>query len=157
MTPHPQRFRVQPYLDRALHDRLIRYCAATGATETAVVAEALRRLLDKTDDTTLLLRRLDRLGRFASRIHRDLELLSEAFGLWVRMWLAVTPPVADAARRSVRAASEGRYRQFVTHLAERFGRGSRFINDLPQESVAEPSELQDIADDHRPPSSRAAS
>lgn len=55
-------------------------CAATNATETAVVEAALRLHLDGTSDRTLLFRRLDRLGRAVERSHRDLELLSEAFG-----------------------------------------------------------------------------
>ena len=132
--------RIQPYLDPPLHHRLKSFCAATASSESAVVQRALHRLLDQNDDTTLLMRRLDRLGRLDARIHRDLELLTEAFSLWLRMWFSLTPNVPDntEAKRAARATGERRYVQFTATLAERFTRGSRFINDLPQESIADP-------------------
>ncbi len=74
------RARLVPRVPAELAQRLANVCAATNATETAVVEAALRLHLDGTSDRTLLFRRLDRLGRAVERSHRDLELLSEAFG-----------------------------------------------------------------------------
>ena len=140
--------RIQPYLDPPLHQRLKSFCAATASTESAVVKRSLHRLLDQTDDMTLLMRRLDRLGRISARIHRDLELLTEAFSLWLRMWFSLTPNVADnpEAKRAARATGERRFLQYTASLAERFARGGRFINDLPQEAIPDPVDFDADAD-----------
>jgi hypothetical protein len=60
-----------------------------------VAEEALTQYLDGIADTSLLLRRIDRLGRGAARAQRDIELLSEAFAVFTKLWFAHTPPVPD--------------------------------------------------------------
>jgi hypothetical protein len=87
------------------------------------------------------LRRLDRLGRAGARTQRDLELLSEAFAVWTKVWFAHTPALADDAKRPARMGTENRYRQFVDHVAEQFSGRKRFLDDLPRESLVEDTEL----------------
>ncbi|MGD0679094.1 MAG: hypothetical protein ABSC94_27145 [Polyangiaceae bacterium] len=135
------RVRLQPYLEPVLAGRMEKYCAASGATESAVVAAALRQYLDGTSDATLLLRRLDRLGRAVERIHRDVEFLSEAFAVFVRVWFAHTPTVPESGRNAARESAESRYRQFVEHVAEQFSGGRRFLDELPGESMGHGGEL----------------
>ncbi len=156
MSAPKVRFRIQPYLDEALYHRLTSYCAATRSTESAVVKKALARLLDNSDDFALVMRRLDRLGRLDARVHRDVELLLEAFTLWVRMWFAIAPNVADApeAKRAARALSDRRYTQFTASLADRFARGYRFVNDLPQESLPDPTPDLDLPPEGAAPPAR---
>jgi hypothetical protein len=139
------RVRLLPYVEAPLADRLDAFCAATAATESAVVAAALRQYLDGTSDATLLLRRIDRVGRAAARHQRDLELLSEAFAVFVRLWFAHTPTVPEEGKRAARASAESRYRQFVEHVAEHFSGGHRFLDDLPHESIGDESELTAVA------------
>jgi predicted transcriptional regulator len=52
-------------------------------------------------------RRLDRLSRQVQRLERNTGLTTEALALFVRFWLAVTPPLPDEdqAAAQVRAAS----------------------------------------------------
>jgi len=140
------RVRLQPYVDGALAQRLDQFCAATDVTESAVVVAAIRQYLDGTSDATLVLRRLDRLGRAVARNHRDVELLSEAFAVFVRLWFAHTPVIPEAAKGSVRASAESRYRQFVEHVAEQFSGGRRFLDDLPHEAIGDEGELAAVAE-----------
>jgi hypothetical protein len=135
------RVRLQPYVEASLAQRLAALCAARGVTETAVVQEALRQHLEGTSDAMLLLRRLDRLGRELGRVQRDVEILSEAFGIWVKLWFAHTPSVAEDARRAARASAEARYAQYVQHVTEQYARGSRFVDDLPREPLGDEEEL----------------
>ena len=140
-----ERVRLYPYVDAPIAKRLEALCAATGITESAVVQTALGQYLDQISDTTLLMRRLDRLGRAQARVHRDIELLSEAFATWIKLWFAHTPQIPEDARASARVAAQARYRQFVAHLAEQLAEGSRFLDDLPRETVADESELEAAA------------
>ena len=93
------RVRLQPYVDGALAERLDQFCAATDVTVSAVVVAAIRQYLDGTSDATLVLRRLDRLGRALARNHRDVELLSEAFAVFVRVWFAHTPVIPESGKK----------------------------------------------------------
>ncbi|MGD0679505.1 MAG: hypothetical protein ABSC94_29295 [Polyangiaceae bacterium] len=140
-TTRSGRVRLQSYLEAALAERLDQFCAAIHATESAVVAAAIRQYLDGTSDATLYLRRLDRLGRAVARGQRDLELLSEAFAVFIRLWFAHTPPVPESSKRSARESAGSRFRQFVEHVAEQFSGGSRFLDDLPRESIGHDAEL----------------
>jgi hypothetical protein len=137
----PLRRRIQPYILRELAHRLAKYAVTHGTTDSAVVEAALRQLLDGTNDHVQLLRSLDRNARALERLQRDLELSMETFAIWVRFWFAHTPPIAEDAKRAARALVDGRYRQFANHVADQFNQGKRFIDDLPQESIADDDEL----------------
>jgi hypothetical protein len=135
------RVRLQPYLTPELAKRLKLRCAASGMTESAGIAAAIEQWIDDASDRTLLFRRLDRLGRALERLHRDEGFLAEAFSVFVRIWLAHTPSLPEEGRSAARASAEGRYRQFVQHVVQEFSGGRRFIDDLPEERVADDAEL----------------
>jgi hypothetical protein len=135
------RVRLAPYMDATLAKRLVEFCAAAGATESAVVEAAVRQYLDGTSDAALLLRRLDRLGRATARHQRDIELLSEAFGVFVRVWFAHTPNVPEDGKKFASISAESRYTRFVQHVSEQFSGGRRFLEDLPRETLGDEGEL----------------
>jgi CRP-like cAMP-binding protein len=143
-----QRVRLHPYVEEALAKRLSAYCAATGIASSSVIEAALRQYLDETSDKTLILRLLGRLARAQARTQRDLEVLSEAFAVWVRVWFAHTPRVDDAAELARRTA-ESRYARFVEQVAERFSGGERFLDDLPREVLADEVELEKLTAEAR--------
>ena len=92
--------------------------------------------LGGTSDQTLLLRRLNRLGRALERIHRDLELLSEAFGVFIRLWFAHTPAVHEDAKPSARRIAESRYKQFIEHVTHQPPAPTASSTTLPREPLA---------------------
>jgi hypothetical protein len=133
--------RLLPYVDAELAERLDAFRGASGVTESAVVEAALRQYLDRTGDSTLVLRRLDRLGRASARNQRDLELLSEAFATYTKLWFAHTPSLPEDAKPAARASGQARYKQFVAHVAEQLSDGHRFLDELPREDFADDAEL----------------
>ena len=145
------RYRVQPRIQVDLVRRLRALAAARGSTENAIMEEALRQYLDGTSEMTLLLRDLARLGRQGARVHRDLEILSEAFAIWTKIQFSHMPAVAADDKRAARALGESRYQQFVKHLAEQYSGGKRFLDDLPRESFGDETELKAAAEAPTPP------
>jgi predicted DNA-binding protein len=139
------RARLVPRVPAELAERLSELCASTNVTETAVVETALRQHLDGTSDRTLLFRRLDRLDRAIERGHRDLQLLAQAFAVFMQLWLAHAPKLSDEERKGARKTAESRYKEFVEHVGKQFSGGPRFLDDLPREIVADESELDGIA------------
>jgi predicted DNA-binding protein len=144
MTTPPSVRRIQAYLSTELRARLAKYCVVAGATESAVVRDAVQEHLDGVSDRVLIMKRLDRLARATERTHRDLQILSVAFGVFVRSWFAHMPGVPQAERKAAQTAGESRYRQFMDYVAEQFAAGKRFIDDLPQERIADDAELASL-------------
>ncbi len=137
--------RVYTRLSAQLRDRISSYCAASRIAERSVFEAALQQYVDGTDDLALVLRRLDRLGRANARLHRDVELLSEAFAVFVRLWFAHTPTIPADGKAAARSTAESRYRTFVEHVGQQFSDGRRFLDDLPRETIANDAELDAIA------------
>jgi predicted RNA-binding protein len=135
------RTRIQPYIDMELAKQLDMYCGAAGTTESAVVQDALRQYLDRTGDAALILGHLARLGRAEERTKRDVEILAEAFGTWVEIWFAHTPNMSEEHKSLAGRSAARRYVQFVEHVARRFSGGHRFLDDMPQEPIADEAEL----------------
>jgi hypothetical protein len=140
------RVRLLPYVQAEVAERLDKFCAASNATESAVVGAAIRQYIDGTSDAALLLRRLDRLGRALTRSQRDVELLSEAFAVFMRLWFAHMPSIPEEEKKAARSTAESRYRQFVEHVVEQFSGGRRFLDDLPRELIANDAEIDAIVD-----------
>ena len=142
-TTKVRRVRVGTRLSVELRARLTKYCAASGISERTIIEDALRKYLDSKDDSALLIRRFDRIEHALARDHRDLELLSEAFGRYIRLWFtAHAPNTAEAGKAAARGAAEAQYKRFAQHLGVLFTQGHRFIDDLPLEASAGEDEVK---------------
>jgi hypothetical protein len=109
-----------------------------------VFEAALGQYMDGTNDMTLVMRRIDRLGRALERTNRNIDLLSVAFGAFVHLWLGHAPSIPEDRLSAARAKAEGAYRKFLELVAAQFSEGRRFIDDLPKEAIANEAELDDI-------------
>jgi len=137
--------RIYPYLRPELRERLAKLCAATRTTESAIVSAALQQYLDGTSDLALTLRRLDRLSVAIDRVLWSLEILSQAFAMFVRVWFAHTPRIPAEARSHARAHADVRYRQFMDRVGEQVSGGKRFVDDIPQERIVDDDELEGVS------------
>ncbi len=144
--PKVRRVRIYTRLSHALRKHLLAYCAATGRSERAVIEDAVGRYLANPAKDPSTSGPLDRLAqaidddrRLRERQHRDLEIVSEAFGRFLRVWTIVhastftqpaTPEAAEILSRQ-RASGEALYKRFAANVADQFLRGHRFVQDLP--------------------------
>ena len=97
--------------------------------------------MDGTNDLALTLRRLDRLSIAIDRVLWSLDILSQAFAMFVRVWFAHTPRIPVEALSRARAHADVRYRQFMDRLGDQVSGGKRFVDDIPQERTADGDEL----------------
>ena len=143
-TTKVRRVRVSARLSVELRARLTKYCAASGISERTVIEDAVRKHLDSTDDTALVLRRFDRVERALARGERDMEILSEAFGRYMRLWFLAHAPNPDAAegKGSARSGAETQYKKFAQHLGAQFAQGHSFIDDLPAETFRDADDVK---------------
>jgi hypothetical protein len=114
-----------------LRDRLAKYCAASGIAERAVIEEALEQYLSGTCDRDAYLARFERIAAAMADDRREHELLSEAFGFFVRYWFVHTPAIPEAGKAAAVSSAAARYKRFAEHLGEQFAEGHRFRDDVP--------------------------
>jgi predicted DNA-binding protein len=132
--------RLHPYVSPELAHRLESYCAAKGITESAFVQEAIEeRLKGEPKDVDLLLRRLDRQDRALAAQYRDQAVLTEAFGFFVRTWLALQPPMVEPDKHAGERLGAKRYAHFVEYVSMQVATGRAFATDVanaPREKVS---------------------
>jgi hypothetical protein len=136
--PRAGRQQLHPYIAQDVYERLKAYCARRGLPDSGVVEVALREHLDQASEAALIMRRLDRIERRVSKVHRDLEMLCECFGVWVRLWFAHTPELPDSAKPAAQMSARKRFDQFEEFVAKRLHAGERLAVDLLGEDSPEP-------------------
>jgi hypothetical protein len=143
-TPKPARIRLHARIAPHTRKRLKEHCAARGISARAGIENAITEYLDNVGDTALIMKRIDRLGRGFARIHRDSEILMESFMVFVKLWFAHNPPVAEDGKADAEAEAEARYKQFVSYVNDLLSRGHRAFDDFPREAIADLQELAAI-------------
>ncbi len=139
-VPKPQRVRVYPRLTLEVRKRLTEYRARKGLSERDIIEEAIRQYLDGTSDNAKVLAQLERLAlaidgererreRAHHEVHRAIEVLSEAFGRFVRLWMFVH--AATFKVPATQEAADSLYEKFAAKVAESFRRGHRLLHDMP--------------------------
>jgi len=132
--PKVRRVRVYPRLSLAVRKRLTEYCARKGVAERDIIEDAILQYLDGTSDGAKVLGQLERLAltldaqqQKRDLQHQELEMLSAAFGRYLRLWFLAHQPSDTEEERQ---AGEGMFKNFAAKLGEEFARGHRFIHDL---------------------------
>jgi hypothetical protein len=125
------RTRIHPYVLPEISKRLAAYCGAKGLSESAAVEAAVSQYLDgREKDNDLILRRLDRLTREFGRQRRDLEVLSEAFAMYVLYWFKYVPERSHAEEQAAESLSLRRFDKFIEWVSVRMGRNARLASEV---------------------------
>jgi hypothetical protein len=154
-TPKVRRQRLGIRLSQPLLRRLRQYAAAKGRKESAIIEDLVADYLasgggrhtesspSSPIDRLVAAINDDRAAHAAQvgEIHRAVELLSEAFGTFVGLWMTTaTPlPVDESKRAAVSKTSAANYDLFARTVVAHFSRGHRFARDLPDPQQVMPS------------------
>ena len=134
------RDRINASLPAGLVSRVIDLEKRKGITRSAIVEAALESFLspDGSDmQEAAFTRRLDRLSRQVDRIERDLHIATETLALFVRFWLAVTPPIDSDAHASAQVKGRERFEGFIETLGRQLQSGESFLREIPDDRDAE--------------------
>jgi hypothetical protein len=110
-----------------------------------IVDESLRQYLDQSGEVAQVLARLDRLGRSIDHLKRDLELLSEFQGVFVRIWFAHTPPIAESEKELAQRQGAKRFEQMLDFVSRRIQTGHRFGKEVTRDGAADERERTEVA------------
>jgi hypothetical protein len=133
-TMYRRLVRLQSYVEPVLADKVDRFCAAKGLSESKLIKSSVSTYIEGTSDSALLLRRLDGIEGAIARHHRDDEFHAEAFAVFVRLWLAYMPTIPEDRKAAARMNSESQFKKFAERVAQHFDRGERFLDMQPADS-----------------------
>ena len=132
--------RLNVYFSPDLLDRLGALAAQRGLSKSSIIEAALASFLspDAADRReAVFVRRLDRLTRQVERLERDLTIGVETLALYVRFWLAVTPPLPESAQAAAKAKGSERYEGFIETLGRRLQQGRSLVREVSEEIYPE--------------------
>lgn len=122
-------FRLPPALSRKLAD----FAGRKRVSQASVVEAAVASFLSPDGSERLeaaFSRRLDRISRQIDKLDYHIEVGNEAFALYLRRWLEVTPSLGDDASAAARASAEKRFNHLVEALARRMETGKHLSDEL---------------------------
>ena len=128
--------RLNIYLSPGQHEEIAALAAKRRVSKSSVIEAAIASLLspDSVDmREAAFVRRLDRHTRQLERLERDLAIAIETIALFIRFWLAVTPPLPESAQAAAKAKGAERYRDFVETLGRRLQRGNSLVREISLE------------------------
>jgi hypothetical protein len=128
--------RLNIYLSPGLHEEIAALSAKRRVSRSSVIEAAVASMLspDSADARdAAFVRRLDRHTRQLERVERDLSIAIETVALFVRFWLAVTPPLPETAQATAKAKGAERYRGFVETIGRRLQRGNSLVREISLE------------------------
>ena len=120
--------RLNIYLSPGQHEEIAALSAKRRVSKSSVIEAAVASMLspDSADvREAAFVRRLDRHTRQLERVERDLAIAIETMALFVRFWLAVTPPLPESAQAAAKAKGAERYRDFVETLGRQAATGQQ--------------------------------
>lgn len=132
------------YLDDELTDRLEQLAARPGASKSAIVADALKAWFARgaaIEIDPVIKARLDRTTRSLSRIERDLQIVLEALGLFIRYQLTVIPPLPEADQAAARALGQERFQHFIDQVGRRLASAKSLTRDVLSRVAPDADEL----------------
>lgn len=133
-------FRLPPALSRQLAD----YAARKRVSQASIVEAALASFLSPDGSERLeaaFSRRLDRITRQLQKLDYHVEVGNEAFALYLRRWLAVTPVQRGEDRSAVMANVERRFSHFVATLSRQVETGRHLSDELVRGAGADDEEM----------------
>ena len=91
------------------------------------------------------LKRLDRISREINLIHRHQQIVIESVGLFIRHYLAMSPPLPQAEQMAAQALGQQRFQRFIEKLGRRLASTTTLV-----------TEVTDQLTKHNPPASTDA-
>lgn len=142
------RTRLTVYLSHSVADRLAMACKRPGANKSKLVDRALDRLLSHEGSTSgeaLVLRRLDLVSKQTTKTDRNIAVILETLGLFVRYTLTITPPLPKSEQDPARVLGNQRFEAFVAQIGKRLSAGQSTLRDVMERVAAHDPDL--FADD----------
>ncbi|WP_430448579.1 CopG family transcriptional regulator [Rhodophyticola sp.] len=128
--------RLSVYLDPEIMTALTEYAARRDHSRSLVAEAAIASFLspdaaERQEAATT--KRLDQIDRRMMRMERDVGISVETLAVFIRFWLATTPPLPEPQQIAAKAQAGKRYDTFITALGRRIARGPKLRQEIPED------------------------
>jgi hypothetical protein len=137
--------RLTVYLTNPVADRLELASVRKRTSKSALVNEALDRMLNAQRDETHeagQARRLDRLAKQFASYERNQSVALETLALFIRYYLSVTAPMPKSEQDASRLIGNQRFEAFVAQVGKRLASGTSTMNEAMEKDLATDPDLQ---------------
>jgi hypothetical protein len=138
------RFRLTAYVSDSVAERLAMASKRKGFNRSKIVDRALDRFLSgdgSQGNDTSMQRRLDNMSKQQARTERNIAVLLETLGLFVRYYLTVTPPLPKSEQDPARSLGNQRFEVFVAQIGKRLAAGQSTVRDVMERVAANDPDL----------------
>jgi hypothetical protein len=126
--------KIGVYVTHEVAKQLMLAARRSGTTRSDIVNEALERFLSPPlpgeEPGAEAMRQLGAIAKRLRRIHRDLEIVTEMFGLFVRYFLMITPPLPKREQDDAEKLGRERYQVFVAQIAKRITSDKGMVSEI---------------------------
>lgn len=136
--------RIRPYISDYNLVRLTALAKRPGMTISAIVDQALTDFFEGDQHGqggSAVSRRLDTLTRQFDRLERNDLANGETLALFIRYFLTMTPPIAEAQLSAARAQGHSRFDAFVEHLGRELRSGRRLLQAATDDVIADETDF----------------
>jgi hypothetical protein len=134
--------RLTVYLTNPVADRLELASVRKRTSKSALVNEALDRMLNAQRDETHeagQARRLDRMAKQFASYDRNQSVVLETLALFIRYYLTVTAPMPKSEQDASRLVGNQRFEAFVAQVGKRLASGTSTMNEAMERDSAQES------------------
>lgn len=131
-----KKLRLSVYLDPDVMRSLADYAERRHQSRSKIAEAAIASFPSPDSDEqceAATVKRLDRIDRRMQRLERDLGIAVETTAVFVRLWLASTPQLPDAAQAATRAKAGERYDSFLQVLGRRLAKGPKLGQEIGED------------------------
>ena len=126
------KIKLTVYVSRTVAEQLDLVCKHKTKNKSKLTETALAQLLmpDTDKQESALPRRLDRLVRDISLNNRHQQIVIESFGLFIRHYLAISPPLPPSEQQAAQALGQQRFQRFIEQLGRRLASTSTLVTEI---------------------------
>ena len=128
------------YVSRTVAGQLDLACKDRTKNKSKLTETALAQLLSPQRDNeqeSATPRRLDRLSRDVNTIHRHQQIVIESFGLFIRHYLAVSPPLPPSEQQTAQALGQQRFQRFIEQLGRRLASTTTLVTEISDQLASQ--------------------
>ena len=151
------KIKLTVYISRTVAGQLDLACKDRTKNKSKLTETALSQLLtpqrdDDHESTTP--RRLDRLSRDLSLIHRHQQIVIESLGLFIRHYLMMSAILPPAEHQAAQALGQQRFQRFIEQLGRRLASTATLVSEITEQLASHTPKAD--ADAHTPKTGHAA-
>ena len=127
------KIKLTVYVSRTVAGQLDLACKDRTKNKSKLTETALKQLLSPQRDNeheSGMPRRLDKLSREVNLINRHQQIVIESFGLFIRHYLAMSPPLPQAEQQAAQALGQQRFQRFIEQLGRRLASTSTLVAEI---------------------------